>query len=171
MTIPMKTAPTDMTESTETTVRPITTWTAAERLALLETYDSYPQGDPRRGALLSQHGLYSSQMARWREQRKRGALTPQAVPPPGRPALPRDPQQEEIARLTRKVARLQAQLQRAETIIDVQKTFDALGTTSHDAAERRVISLATAQDAAPLVEVAAARATLGVPRSSFYHAQ
>jgi transposase len=126
MTTPKKAAPTDAIESTETTVRPITSWTAAERLALLEEYDSYPQGDPRRGGLLRQHGLYSSQLARWREQRKRGTLTPQAVPSTGRPALPRDPQQEEIARLTREVARLQAQLQRAETIIDVQKKRSTL---------------------------------------------
>ena len=121
MTTPMTTVPADTTETTETTARPISSWTAPERLALLEEYDSYPQGDPRRGALLRTHGLYSAQVARWRNQRKRGTLTAQQVPPTGRPAQPRDPQQAEIARLTREVARLQAQLQRAETIIDVQK--------------------------------------------------
>lgn len=127
MTTPKTTAPAETTtESTETIARPISSWTAPERLALLEEYDGYPQGDPRRGALLRKHGLYSAQIARWRKQRKRGTLTPQAVPPTGRPALPRDPQQEEIARLTREVARLQAQLQRAETIIDVQKKRSTL---------------------------------------------
>ena len=48
------------------------TLTAAERQIILEEYDSYPRGDARRGALLRRYGLYTSQMAKWRERLKRG---------------------------------------------------------------------------------------------------
>jgi transposase len=113
-------------DSPETQTRPASTWTAAQRLALLTEYDSFPQGDPRRGELLRRHGLYTSHMSKWRDQRRRGTLTSQATPPTGRPPQPRDPQQDEIARLTQDVARLQAQLQQAETIMEIQKKVSSL---------------------------------------------
>lgn len=99
---------------------------AAQRLALLAEYESYPKGDPRRGELLRRHGLYSSHMSKWREQRDRGALSLTSQPSPGRPQLPPDPQCDEIARLQREVARLQHELHKATTIIDVQKKMATL---------------------------------------------
>jgi transposase len=98
-------------------------WTAAQKLAILTEYESYPKGDPRRGALLRRHGLYTSHISKWRAQRASGALTPR---PAGRPAQLRDPQQDENARLQREVARLQAELHKATTIIDIQKKVATL---------------------------------------------
>ncbi len=102
------------------------TWTAAQRLAILAEYESYPKGDPRRGDLLRRHGLYSSHISKWREQRDRGSLSSQVQPTVGRPAQPRDSQRDELARLQREVARLQHELLKATTIIDVQKKVATL---------------------------------------------
>src|SRR6266508_3406064 len=100
-----------MTTSTTPTAR--LSLTAAERQLILEEYDSYPRGDARRGSLLRHYGLYTSQLAKWRERRKRGQtdLRPQA---PGPKPQPVNPLAEEVARLTRENARLQAELAKAE---------------------------------------------------------
>ena len=101
------------------------TLTAAERQIILEEYDSYPRGDARRGALLRRYGLYTSQMAKWRERLKRGDATLAPVPPGPHPQ-PRNPLADEVARLTRENARLQQQLTTAETIIAIQKKVATL---------------------------------------------
>ena len=70
------------------------------------------------GALLRREGLYSSLVSKWREQRERGSLTGLS----GHRRGPKvDPNRAELARLQRENKRLQAQLERAELIIDVQK--------------------------------------------------
>jgi transposase-like protein len=102
------------------------TWTAAQKLAIIAEYESYPRGDPRRGELLRRQGAYTSHISKWRDQRDRGSLTSQTSPALGRPAQPRDPQQQEIARLQRENARLQAELLKATTVIDVQKKVATL---------------------------------------------
>ena len=75
------------------------------------------------GALLRREGLYRSHLDKWREQRRAGAL--QALAPQKRGPKP-DPQAAEIARLRRENERLQQRLQRAETVIEVQKKLAAL---------------------------------------------
>jgi len=75
------------------------------------------------GALLRREGLYRSHLDKWREQRRRGVL--QALAPQKRGPKP-DPQAAEIVRLRRENERLQQRLQRAETIIEVQKKLSAL---------------------------------------------
>jgi len=112
-----------MTTTTNPTER--LTLTAAERQIILDEYDSYPRGDSRRGALLRRYGLYTSQMAKWRERRKRGDTT-LASPPPGPKPQPRNPLADEVARLTRENSRLQQQLTNAETIIAIQKKVATL---------------------------------------------
>ena len=112
-----------MSTSTKPTDRP--TLTAAERRILLDEYDSYPRGDVRRGALLRRHGLYTSQMAKWRERAKRGAMTLETQTPGPKPQ-PHNPLADEVARLRRENARLQLQLVQAETIIDIQKKVATL---------------------------------------------
>ena len=102
------------------------TWTASQKLAILTEYESYQRGDPRRGELLRRVGAYTSHISKWRVQRERGTLTSQQQPPAGRPVQSRDPQQEEIARLQRENARLQAELHKAHTVIDVQKKVATL---------------------------------------------
>ncbi len=96
-------------------------WSAAQRLAILTAYESYPKGDVRRGELLRRHGLYTSHMSKWRAQRDHGALAHLEPRPEGRPAQVRDPQQDALVRLQREHARLQAELLKATTIIEIQK--------------------------------------------------
>lgn len=99
--------------------------TSEDRRRILEEYDSYSRGDARRGALLRRHGLYTSQVAKWRERRKR-EQTDLSAQAPGPKPKPVDPLAVENARLTRENARLQAELEKATLIIDVQKKIAML---------------------------------------------
>jgi transposase len=99
--------PSTETETTEVQLRR-TGWTAAEKLAILTEYESYPHGDGRRGALLRRVGAYTSHISKWRKQRARGSLAHLARLSPGPKPQPPDPLQDEVARLQREVARLQA---------------------------------------------------------------
>lgn len=96
---------------------------AAERLRLVEEYDSYPTGAPERGALLRREGIYTSQISKWRKLRTKGALAALTTKASG-PKI--DPLQAEVDRLRKENARLHARLAQAETIIDVQKKVAAL---------------------------------------------
>lgn len=112
-----------MDETTQPADRP--TLTTAERQAILAEYDAYPRGDPRRGALLRQHGLYTSQLAKWRQRLSRGA-TSLDNQRPGPAPQPANPLADENARLRRENARLQRQLAQATAIVDVQKKIATL---------------------------------------------
>jgi transposase len=70
------------------------------------------------GALLRREGLYSSNLTHWRQQRAEGVL--KALSPKKRGPKP-DPLADENAALRTRVERLEAELKRAETIIEVQK--------------------------------------------------
>lgn len=70
------------------------------------------------GALLRREGLYSSHLTTWRQQRQRGELHGLAPAKRGRQS---DPHAAELARSQRENAELQAQVERAALIIDVQK--------------------------------------------------
>jgi transposase len=77
------------------------------------------------GALLRREGLYSSNLPHWRQQRDEGFL--KALSPKKRGPKP-DPLASENAALRRRIERLEAELKRAETIIEVQKRLsDLLG--------------------------------------------
>jgi len=77
------------------------------------------------GALLRREGLYSSNLINWRRQRSEGflkGLSPKKRGPKS------DPLANENAALRRRIERLEAELKRAETIIEVQKKLsDLLG--------------------------------------------
>ena len=103
--------------------------TAAQRQAILEEYDSYPRGDGRRGALLRRHGVYTSQIAKWRQRLARGQTSLEPLAPGPKPQPPH-PLQDEVVQLRRENARLQAQLVQAQTIIDVQKKVATLLSVS-----------------------------------------
>ena len=75
------------------------------------------------GALLRREGLYSSHLEKWRRQRARGALAALTAQRPGRKV---DGQAAELTRLQQENERLQARLQQAETIIEVQKKLSSL---------------------------------------------
>ena len=98
------------------------TFSAEYKLRILAEADGCTsRGDI--GALLRREGLYSSHLDKWRVQRQRGML--QALAPQKRgPKV--DMQAQEIARLRRENERLQARLERAETIIEVQKKLSLL---------------------------------------------
>ena len=77
------------------------------------------------GALLRREGLYSSNLIHWRRQRSEGSLN--GLSPKKRGPKP-DPLANENAALRRRIERLEAELKRAETIIEVQKKLsDLLG--------------------------------------------
>lgn len=99
--------------------------TAADRRAILEEYDSYPRGDARRGALLRRHGVYTSQIAKWRQRLAQGETALEQKSPGPKPQ-PVSPLHNELAQLRRDNARLQTQLTQAQTIIDVQKKVASL---------------------------------------------
>ena len=73
------------------------------------------------GALLRREGLYSSLLATWRrevESSELAALSPKKRGPKTQPVDPRD---VELATLRRDHAKLQARMDRAELIIEIQK--------------------------------------------------
>ena len=70
------------------------------------------------GALLRREGLYSSLLTNWRRQREAGALREMRGRRRGPTPRPVDPR---VRQLERENRRLQRKLQRAETIITLQK--------------------------------------------------
>jgi transposase-like protein len=76
-----------------------------------------------RGALLRREGLYSSHLTHWRRELREGAL---AGLKPKKRGPKSDPLAVENANLRREIARLQTKLERAETIIEVQKKLSQL---------------------------------------------
>jgi transposase-like protein len=96
-------------------------FTAEYKLRILVEADACKPGQV--GALLRREGLYRSHLDKRRKQLRQGSL--QALAAKRRGPKP-DPQAAEIARLRRENERLQARLQQAETIIEVQKKLSAL---------------------------------------------
>ena len=78
------------------------------------------------GALLRRHGLYSSHLGKWRQQRDAGELTGLAPRQRGRKPRPTNPLAEQVARLEREVKRLTARAARAEGLVAVQKKMAEL---------------------------------------------
>ncbi len=98
------------------------------KLMILERVDRCEANGERVGEVLRKEGLYSSQLATWRRQRRDGtlgALGRKRGPKPSKSA-----EQLENEKLQREVARLQKRLAHAEKIIDVQKKLsEVLGLT------------------------------------------
>ncbi len=85
-------------------------------------------------ALLRREGLYSSHLAHWRRQYRRGAAAGLA---PRRGPKGKDPLVAENEELERQVARLEHRLQQAEKIIEVQKKLsELLGIQMPDSSNR-----------------------------------
>ena len=99
-------------------------FTAEYKRRILEEADACTEPG-QIGALLRREGLYSSNLINWRRQRSEGSL--KGLSPKKRgPKL--DPMANENAALRRRIERLEAELKRAETIIEVQKKLsDLLG--------------------------------------------
>jgi len=85
------------------------------------------------GELLRKEGLYSSHLSKWRQQREAGALAALTPKKRGRKPLPVDPQAKRVAELERENTRLRQKLEKAETIIDVQKKLSRLLESTEEA--------------------------------------
>ena len=97
------------------------TWSAAHKARILAEYESLDKAG--KGALLRREGIYSSLISAWRLQRDQGAL-PALAKPAGRPQA--DPVDRENVRLRARVTRLEAELDRARRVIEVQGKLSAL---------------------------------------------
>jgi transposase len=100
-------------------------FSAGEKLRMLREADRCTKPGEL-SALLRREGLYSSHLSTWRAARSRGelaGLTPRARGPKAKPVDPRD---KKIAELERQTRRLQARLERAEGLIELQKKVAAI---------------------------------------------
>ena len=96
-------------------------YSASYKARILAEYEELDKAG--KGALLRREGLYSSLIAAWRDQRDKGALAALAKPS-GRPAA--DPRERENVKLRRENERLQAELDKARKVIEVQGKLSAL---------------------------------------------
>lgn len=78
------------------------------------------------GALLRREGLHSSNLTTWRRQREAGGLQGLAAKKRGPKKAEHDEMVEQLAQLRRQKARLEDRLEKAETIIEVQKKLYTL---------------------------------------------
>lgn len=85
-------------------------------------YDSLPD-DGSKGAYLRRAGIHSSSISQWRQGQHSGV-----VAKPGR--KPTDPVVRENVKLKSRVATLESELERANTVIDVQKKFQRCSRAS-----------------------------------------
>jgi len=97
-------------------------FTAEYKTQILAEYDALPLGSERRGALLRREGLYTSHIAEWRKARDAGARD--ALAP--RPKPRRSPEEIEVEKLRRKNERLEAELARTKTALDIVGKAHAL---------------------------------------------
>jgi transposase-like protein len=97
-------------------------FTAEYKLQILQQADACTQpGDV--GSLLRREGLYTSHLTAWRQQGDRGALAALRRPR-GRPK--REPLAVENATLRRRAERAEAELAKAQRVIEVQGKLSAL---------------------------------------------
>jgi transposase len=97
-------------------------FTAEYKARILDEYDALRVGSTERGALLRREGLYSSHLAEWRKARDAGvrdALAPKAKPR-------RSVEQVELERLRRRNERLEAELAKTRSALDVMGKLHAL---------------------------------------------
>ena len=92
----------------------------AYKLRILAEVERCQHGEV--GALLRREGLYSSMLSKWRQQKAAGKLGQSSRSQEQKA----EDQAKELRRLQRETARLQAQLAKAEAIIEVQKKLSAL---------------------------------------------
>ena len=111
-------------------------FSAKYKLRILEEAGSCTEAG-QVGALLRREGLYSSHLTTWRRQRDKGVL--KGLSPQKRGRKMKDELEREVARLQRENERLQASLEQAETIIEVQKKLSRLLglATEENGRERR----------------------------------
>jgi transposase len=91
-------------------------FSAEYKLAVLDEYERLT--DPgAKGALLRREGLYSSHLVEWRRARDAGAL--KELAPKTRPAK-RTPEQVELERARKRIARLEDDLSKHKLALEIQ---------------------------------------------------
>ena len=118
----------DSTTRPSTEVEPKTDrrqFTAAYKRSIIEQADRC-RGEGEIGALLRREGLYSSHLSNWRRAKREGTLDGTKSRSRG-PIAPVDgAAQREITRLKTQTQRLEHELEKARTIIEVQKKLSTL---------------------------------------------
>ena len=97
-------------------------FTAEYKARILDEYDAFPVGSSERGALLRREALYSSHLAEWRKARATGARDGLAAKPKPR----RAPEQVEVERLRLRNERLETELAKTRSALDVMGKLHAL---------------------------------------------
>ena len=100
-------------------------FTAAYRLRILEEADRCTTSGEI-GQLLRREGLYSSHLSNWRKAQREGSLAALAPKKRGAKAKARNPLEPKVRELESKVARLEKELHKAHTILDVQEKVAGL---------------------------------------------
>jgi transposase-like protein len=100
-------------------------FTAEEKLRILEEAETCTEPGEI-GALLRREGIYSSYLSRWRQARDRGQLAALDWQKRGPKSSSEAALRREVTRLQRENERLQARLDQAEAIIEVQKKLSQL---------------------------------------------
>lgn len=98
-------------------------FTSAYKLAIVREADRLADHPGQIGALLRREGLYSSHLTKWRRLRDQGALEALSQP---RGRKPTPALEVENAELRRRLAKAEAELEKARTVIEVQGNVSAL---------------------------------------------
>ncbi len=105
-------------------------FTAEYKTAILAEYEAAERG--QRGQILRREGLYSSHVIEWRRARDAGAqegLGQRATAPR------RDPRDAQIAALTVRAAKAEAELARSKAALDLMGKVNALLETLSESAD------------------------------------
>ena len=98
-------------------------YTAEYKARILDAYDALPAGSPERGALLRREGLYTSHLSEGRRARDR-AVTESLTPKVRQAGKTAD--QVELERLRRQNKRLEGELERTKTALEITGKVHAL---------------------------------------------
>ena len=103
-------------------------FTTAYKLSILDQADQC-QGTGEIGALLRREGLYSSHLSTWRRLRREGTLQALTSKKHGPKPTLSPAERRELEQLRRRNAKLEHELEKAHTIIDVQKKLSSILAT------------------------------------------
>lgn len=98
------------------------TFSAEYKAEIVAEYDSHPKGSEERGAILRREGLYTSHISEWRKQAAAGAREGLARKSKTR----RSAEQVELDRLRRQNERLERELERTQTALEITGKVHAL---------------------------------------------
>ena len=99
-------------------------FSAEYKLAIVAEYENAPNGE--KGAVLRREGLYSSHVIEWTRARDAGALTGAAVPRRSGKQPKKSATAVELERLRARNAKLEAELTKTRTALDIMGKAHAL---------------------------------------------